>query len=515
MRLTLSTLRCPDSVPPETRSTGGGEFSLGRAPDNAWVLADPERHLSKRHCVLAFRGGAWQIADTSTNGTFLNRESQPIGQGQVRDLQDGDRIRLGAYEIEVRIEETADAPAPRQAPRGMPGANPFDDDPFAPPAPAFRPGPAAPPAPWGNEDPLLPPDFDPLAPSTPADPFGLPGGPPSIEPGTPWATRPPPQRGAPSSLFPADFDPLAPPAPDPFHGASVADHSPALNDAFRPPSIAPAPPSANPLPPDWDLDEPLLPPGATPPPGAPQGAPPPAPPPPAPPAFVAPPPPPPPPVAPPAAVPPPVAAPPAPAPPPMAAAPADGALLAAFLAGAGVPGARIEDPQATMAALGAAFRALVAGLRAVLIARAAIKGEFRIEQTMIRARGNNPLKFSADDDDALAALLGAGRRTNMGAAEAVTEALRDLRLHELASVAAMQTAVREMLAQLAPEAIQAQAGSGGLLPVQRKARAFEAYEAAHAALVQALSDDFDSAFGKAFARAYEEALREAAAKPEE
>jgi type VI secretion system FHA domain protein len=274
----------------------------------------------------------------------------------------------------------------------------------------------------------------------------------------------------------------------------VADHGPALNDAFRPPRIAPAPPPANPLPPDWDLDEPLLPPTAAPPPVAsPPAAPPPA--------------------APPPVAPPPVA--PLQAAHPPAAAPADGALLAAFLGGAGVPGARIEDPQATMAALGAAFRAMVSGLRAVLIARAAIKGEFRIEQTMIRARGNNPLKFSADDDDALAALLGAGRRTNMGPAEAVAEALRDLKLHELASVAAMQTAVREMLAQLAPETIQAQAGSGGLLPMQRKARAFETYEAAHATLVQALADDFDSAFGKAFARAYEEALREAAAKPEE
>lgn len=462
MRLTLSTLRCPDSVPPETRSIGGGEFSIGRAPDNAWVLADPERHLSKRHCVIAYRGGIWQIADTSTNGTFLNRDSEPIGQGRVRDLQDGDRIRLGAYEIEVRIEETA-APPRHPAPLLPPGANPFDDDPFAPPPAAAAPLPPAP-SPWGREDALLPPDFDPLAPA----------------------------------------------APEPFRGPSVADHSPALEDAFRPPGLAAAPPPANPLPEDWDLDEPLLPP-------APQAAPA------MPPSFPPPPPSAPPPVAPPAAapLPPPLAvAPPPPAaspavPPPTPPPAADAGLLAAFLAGAGVPGARIEDPAATMTALGAAFRAMVGGLRAVLIARAAIKGEFRIEQTMIRARGNNPLKFSADDEDALAALLGTGRRTQMAPAEAVAEALRDLRLHELASVAAMQSAVRELLARLAPEAIQAQAGAGGLLPVQRKARAFEAYEAAHAALVRALADDFDSAFGKAFARAYEEALREAQAKPED
>ncbi|WP_372620164.1 type VI secretion system-associated FHA domain protein TagH [Falsiroseomonas sp.] len=500
MRLTLSTLRCPDSVAPETRVTGGGEFSIGRAPDNAWVLPDPDRHLSKRHCVLAFRSGGWQIADTSTNGTYLNREAEPIGQGQVRDLRDGDRIRLGAYEIELRIEEDAVVPSRGAGTSqiGMRGANPFDEDPFAP-APAMTPAesPVGPASGWRDESSLLPPDFDPFAPSE----------------------------------------------PEPFQGPSIADHSSSVSDAFRPPSAAPGP--ANLLPDDWDLDEPLLPPTA----------PAPAPPAPAiepptpwqagPPGFAGTPPPPPaaassfgdatpepfpaPPAPPPAAAPFVEAAPPAFTPAPMpapavaapiaqpvasAAAAPDTALLAAFVRGAGMPGARLENPVAAMEALGSAFRAMVSGLRAVLIARAAIKGEFRIEQTMIRARGNNPLKFSADDDDALSALLGTGRRTNMGPAEAVTEALRDLKLHELASVAAMQTAVRELLAQLSPEAAQAQAG-GGLLPMQKKARAFEAYEAQHEALVRALSDDFDSAFGKAFARAYEEALREAAARPED
>jgi type VI secretion system protein ImpI len=527
VRLTLSTLRCPDSVPPETHSAGGGEFTMGRGPDNSWVLADPDRHLSKRHCVIAFRSGGWQIADTSTNGTYLNRDTAPIGQGQVRDLQDGDRIRLGAYEIEARIEQDAAAPMHQGAMPGMGmrgAANPFDEDPFAPPPSAMQA--ATPPPTWRDDSALLPPDFDPFAPSE----------------------------------------------PDPFTGSSVPDHTPAVSDAFRPPGVTQGPGAPVLLPDDWDLDEPLLPPAA---PAAPSGFPPhPAPPPPA---SFAPPPSPPPgfapvtppgyaaepapppsfaaPAAPPAAfapqpAPPPnfapepgaaspfeEAAPPAfaapafaPAAPPAPAAPvaahppaaatqapgaADGALLAAFLRGAGVAGARIEDPVAAMEALGAAFRAMVSGLRAVLIARAAIKGEFRIEQTMIRARGNNPLKFSADDDDALSALLGTGRRTAMGPAEAVAEALRDLKLHELASVAAMQTAVRELLAQLSPEVVQAHAGSGGLLPVQRKARAFEAFEEQHAALVRALADDFDSAFGKAFARAYEQALREAAARPED
>ena len=136
----------------------------------------------------------------------------------------------------------------------------------------------------------------------------------------------------------------------------------------------------------------------------------------------------------------------------------DGALLAAFLEGAGMQdahAARIRRP--TMLALGKAFRNLVAGLRAVMIARASIKSEFRIEQTMIQARGNNPLKFSAGDDDALAALLGAGRRTDMAPHEAVADALRDIRLHELATMAAMQTAVRSVLEGLDPAKLRAEA----------------------------------------------------------
>ena len=176
---------------------------------------------------------------------------------------------------------------------------------------------------------------------------------------------------------------------------------------------------------------------------------------------------------------------------------------------------RPADPAAMMRALGEAFRTLVAGLRAVLIARASIKSEFRIEQTMIRARGNNPLKFSAGDDDALAALLGTGRRTDMTAAAAVADALKDIRLHELASMAAMQSAVRTLLDGLDPAKLRAQAEQGGgmsVLPAQKKARAWDAFETLHARTVQALADDFDSVFGKAFARAYEQALDEVAAR---
>ena len=173
-------------------------------------------------------------------------------------------------------------------------------------------------------------------------------------------------------------------------------------------------------------------------------------------------------------------------------------------------GTALPDPVQTMEQLGAAFRAMVSGIRHALIARSEVKREFRIEATVIRSRGNNLLKFSTSDDDALAGLLGAGRRTDMGAEEAITDALTDIRLHELATMTAMQTAVRALVARLGPDQIRDAKEQGGALGLlgNRKARAWDAYEALHAEVLRGLSDDFDSLFGKRFAVAYEQATQE-------
>ena len=130
---------------------------------------------------------------------------------------------------------------------------------------------------------------------------------------------------------------------------------------------------------------------------------------------------------------------------------------------------------------------------------------------MIRARGNNPLKFSADDDDALAALIGIGRRTDMSPAEAVADALRDMRLHELATIAAMQSAVRALVARLRARrpARRRRAGRRHSASAGARRRAPGTPSRRCTRNVARLVDDFDCVFGKAFARAYEKALAEA------
>jgi type VI secretion system FHA domain protein len=171
--------------------------------------------------------------------------------------------------------------------------------------------------------------------------------------------------------------------------------------------------------------------------------------------------------------------------------------------GAGLPDLAPKDPVAAMRNAGAAFRAFVTGLRELLIVRAEVKDTLGIDKTYIRARDNNPLKFSAGDDDALTALLGTGRRVSMAPAVAVAEALRDIRIHEQATLPAMQAAVRALLTRLDPEKIRAGVEGGIALPAQRRARAWEQYETDYARLTAALADEFDAVFGRRFSEEYQ------------
>jgi len=423
-------IRCPDNVAPERREVRGGEFSIGRGKDNQWVVADPDRHLSKKHCQFTYGVGEWEVQDFSTNGTFLNQSSDPIGKGASQKLRHGDRVKFGLYEIEVIIDEEEPA---REHDDFLAHHDP------SPSRSEVRP----------YQDARLPSSASMLdAPNSP--------------------------------ILPADFDPLAPNS-EPFSGPTDSDHAPALQSAFRPPAPVAI------IPDDWDVDLPAA--APRPPSARPQQA----------------------------ERPPDDAAPApakserrpaAPAAAPPAEVPDDSAVIAAFLRGVALSDAKLADPEKTLERIGAAVRASVTGLRQTLMARASIKDEFRIEQTMIRPSGNNPLKFSLDDDDALATLLGLGRRGGMPADEAIAEAFDDLRMHELATISAMQEAVRVLLAQFAPEIIEQKAGGGGLQihPAQKKAKAWDAFGQLHKSVTQALSDDFDSVFGKAFARAYEQAI---------
>src|SRR5450755_1693492 len=84
--------------------------SIGRSRDNDWTLPDPDRYLSGSHARVDFRAGSYVVVDVSSNGTYVNDSAEPLGKFHEYTLQDGDFLRLGAYEFRVSIDATNDFP---------------------------------------------------------------------------------------------------------------------------------------------------------------------------------------------------------------------------------------------------------------------------------------------------------------------------------------------------------------------------------------------------------------------
>lgn len=84
---------------------------IGRNVGNDWVLRDTDRYVSGRHAEIEHRGGTWWVRDLSTNGTFINDADEALGPDRVHQLANGDRIRIGEYDIEVEISGGNDFPA--------------------------------------------------------------------------------------------------------------------------------------------------------------------------------------------------------------------------------------------------------------------------------------------------------------------------------------------------------------------------------------------------------------------
>lgn len=551
--LTLTVLRSPDSVQAEQRQARGGELTIGRGADCDWTLADPLKSLSRKHCTLSFLSGAWQLQDLSVNGTFVNYATTAVGRGATYPLAHGDRLRLGDYEIEVGlaaagqpVDDTVGLSgggpvgygAPPSAPLPFGSATPLPfgsaaPSPFGSAAPSPF-GSSAAPLPFGSNDPA---PFGAAAASPFGDagsPFGDAPSPFGAEPSPaggaalPFGDAPPRAGGFGGARLPGLDDADPPPAfgAEPRRAGALADHGAASSDAFTPPAYVPAVKQL--VPDDWfHAPAPQAPPAAQP-------------------------------VATRMAPPPPaedflggsaqgygptvqapasarparqaamqfavghagtegIAAPPAPLSPPAAptaATPASAtasasgmaAALATLMAGGELPPELVSraaaDPTTALRNAGALLHGAVAGIRALLIARGSVKREFRIEQTMLRVKENNPMKFAMSDEQALAAMLD----PRIDAIGFLRESITDLTLHQVAVLAATQAAARSLLQQLEPSVLLAADPGGGLLPGAQEKRLWEAYKRRHAKLLEEFEDDFESAFGVAFARAYEQAV---------
>jgi predicted component of type VI protein secretion system len=90
--------------------------TIGRSLQADWILPDPDRYISGKHATVDFQAGAYYLADVSSNGVFVNGDSDPLGKGNPRRLFDGDKIRMGDFEFLVALEHGESLVMPPEEP---------------------------------------------------------------------------------------------------------------------------------------------------------------------------------------------------------------------------------------------------------------------------------------------------------------------------------------------------------------------------------------------------------------
>ena len=157
------------------------------------------------------------------------------------------------------------------------------------------------------------------------------------------------------------------------------------------------------------------------------------------------------------------------------------------------------------------LRRIVAGLVVMLEARARAKSQMGAAGTSLEFEGNNPLKFARTPEQALTQLLNPAERGFMPADRAVEDAFRDLQAHQLATLKAMQGALRATLDRFSPTAISKRAGKPGglaaILPGSRDAALWRTYVREFGGVAQGSDEAFMDVFAKEFRKAYEELAR--------
>lgn len=501
MNLILTIEKSPEGISLDRTQHVFGEEGgdIGRSDTNVWPLKDPERFISSRHCSIEFEDGVYYLTDCSTNGTYLNEGSEPIGKGERVALDEGMNIIVGDYQFSVAFNNNA----PPQSPAGdnmIPGVNgPFAGDEFHAPPPRNDIG--------GNDD--FAQDLPLSSNSSLREPIRITPHSESVIPGQE------------NILDPLKaFDQLSrqnnpemplDDSPDPLAG-SQGDHAPFGEQAFTPPKIA----VNEKIPEDWDRTEYGFQKQSD------AGA-----------AVVA------------------RRARSAQRGPAVSKGQGNGASQRAQRQGKGT-GTSPQRPvkqQATasrpatdihaqaamvdndlLAAMGLDkdsftpqqlaelnqvvgqfVRHSVEGLLKVLRARSTIKNELRMGVTTVQPKDNNPIKFSVDVDDALQHLFVRQSKGYLPPIASVNESFETILDHQVAVLAGMRAAFKSLLNKFDPAELSrqfdAQAGSG-IFSGGKKVRYWEAYNKFFNDQVQDLDNSFQYLFGEEFVKAYESQLME-------
>lgn len=471
--IVISIINAPDKVAltetSKTIGTQGG--SIGRNEDNLWMLDDPERYLSGRHCAFSFDNGQFYITDLSTNGTFYNGSPDPMGKGSKQPVRDNDRFAVGDYEFSIQLKLDSASP---QVNDGF-AASPFDDE-LSGPSSGFAASPFASELDAGS-DVLMPGYSQETDPLQALDKAGS-------------------ERGGQDSA--GDIA-----GGDLFSASTQADHVDPLNQQLDWPQPAGTGSASSNIgsviPDDWDDDVAET--SAAPSMQQPASSqlnetnarleaeierlqqqvsslqkqldqrP--------------------------------------------ASTASVGQVSHTVITAMGLDASKLdgEEIERINQQVGEAIREMVQGLMQVLGSRSAIKNEFRMNVTTIQPVENNPLKFSANLADALDNMFVKQGNAYKKPVEAVRASFDDIAEHQMAVLAGIREAFRALIDRFDPIQLEqrfAKQHKGSLLLGSQKARNWEAYSDYFNELAGDIDKSFQYLFGDGFVRAYEDQLQKLA-----
>jgi type VI secretion system FHA domain protein len=443
----------------------GGTIGRLPEPENKFHLPDPDKYISRIHAVIRYENGSYYLMDTSTAGTFLTNKNIKVHRDSIQ-LSDGDRFRIGDYELIVSITgsgvfDTPSFPADtREDDASLFNFGPdsrFTDDAGVGEISAddkpFR---------WGREN-ISDPHSKPVQTKDPID--GLPVDesfvPPDIMPPKPIQEIPPDfdfrgliddtdQKG---NVFPGSnsTDEETPKGQDEQWFPNRELNKPHHSGAVDPSGGQRVGQTERVVPAEQRAERSIR--------------------------GVA-----------------------------KTSRPRDAAddLLNVFFKAAGVEDTSalpIEEYPELMGNVGALFRELIAGLMTILKGRSELKAQLRVPVTILRPTENNPLKFSPGVDEALNILLSKNHSGFVDAVEAVREGYQDVMHHQLAITAGVQASLMNVLKRFDPQQFEKKYQEG--IVIQKRAKCWDSYRQDYREIVKEALEDF---FGEAFTQAYEDQL---------
>ncbi|MDN3681072.1 type VI secretion system-associated FHA domain protein TagH [Vibrio tapetis subsp. quintayensis] len=192
---------------------------------------------------------------------------------------------------------------------------------------------------------------------------------------------------------------------------------------------------------------------------------------------------------------------------------AEGNEMAAFLKGMGISPQMVpvHGKDAWFEMLGSSFTLLLSGLMETLHHRAAFKQSNRLNHTAFQRHENNPLKFSANVEDAIHNLYNRNSASFLGPLQSIEEAFDDIEKHEKALMHGVEGAVSGVMNLLEPSYITNQNFKVGvldkLIPNNSAVNYWKRYEKIFIELNNEIQAGNSPFYLEDFAKSYEVALK--------